>query len=762
MPGNRGCQICGFSVEFSRPSWHRSSRDFGAFTKFIQQHNIVMPNQLRLVLALHNHQPVGNFESVFEAAFQDSYRPFLDVFRRKPGMKMSLHTSGCLFDWLETAHPEYLDELSELVSSGRIEILGGAYYEAILPMLSPRDRRDQILTYRNKLEEYFNTSVRGMWVAERVWEQSLTTDIASSGIEYTVLDDFHFKTAGLSEDELHEHYVTEDAGQLLFVFPGNERLRYMIPFADPQETINYLRSIAEAHPQAVVVFADDGEKFGTWPETHKHVYQENWLERFFAALAENSQWLQITTLAEAITNTPPRGKIYLPDCSYREMTEWALPVESQHRLEDTRGQLDAALADELSPFLRGGFWRNFKAKYPEADEMYARMLMISTALQKQRQAGVAETEHFRQAQRSLHMAQCNCAFWHGAFGGIYLPHLRNAVYGNIIAAEAALRELADHQDEAWVDATIDDYNLDARREVRLENERLSVLVSPAQGGWVYELDVFSIRHNLLATLARREEAYHRKILEHQQAGDQDVASIHDRVVFKQPDLHQHLHYDSRPRKSLIDHFYSPDATLQQVRHNHAQEIGDFADGVYEARLRRGQSRVQVELARRGYVGPHSLRLIKRITLKTGQSIIQIAYRLEELPNEPLLFAPEFNFAGLPAGAEDRFFHQGDQRLGQLGHQLDLPAAEEIALCDQWLGIDAQLDFSRAAGLWAFPIQTVSQSEGGFELVHQSVVVQPHWTVLAEGDGAWEVEITLAADTSAAEDRQESQEMAAVT
>ncbi len=77
----------------------------------------------------------------------------------------------------------------------------------------------------------------------------------------------------------------------------------------------------------MVVFGDDGEKFGVWPETKKHVYDDGWLVRFFDALAQNQNWIQVTTLAEAFDNVPPVGKVYLPDCSYREMTEWALPAE---------------------------------------------------------------------------------------------------------------------------------------------------------------------------------------------------------------------------------------------------------------------------------------------------------------------------------------------------------------------------------------------------------------------------------------------------
>ena len=57
-------------------------------------------------------------------------------------------------------------------------------------------------------------------------------------------------------------------------------------------------------------------------------------------------------------------------------------------------------------------------------------------------------------------------------------------------------------------------------------------------------------------------------------------------------------------------------------------------------------------------------------------------------------------------------------------------------------------------LWAFPIETVSQSEGGFELVHQSVAVLPHWHVHGDANGRWSAALQLIADTSLAESRME--------
>lgn len=714
---------------------------------------------IRFCLVLHNHQPIGNFDSVFEQAYQDSYLPFLNLFEQYPeDLRISLHTSGPLMEWLDEHHREYVDRLARLVASGRIEILGGSFYEAILTMIPSRDRIGQINAYTRWLEHRLGAKVQGAWVPERVWEQSLTADLASAGVRYTVLDDFHFKNAGLREDELCGYFLTEDDGQLLSVFPGSEPLRYLIPFGQPHEITALLRDIAQRHPGSVVVFGDDGEKFGTWPETKKHVYHDGWLQRFFDELMSHREWLHVTTLAEAAAATPPRGKAYLPDASYREMTEWVLPVDLQMAYEDlVHGLHHDPRWPEIRRFVQGGFWRNFKVRYPEANEMYARMMMVSRHLERAEREGLGGAT-FESARRELYRGQCNCSYWHGAFGGIYLPHLRHAVYNHLIAADNLLQEAIGRRG-SWVEATVDDYNFDARQEVRLVNEKLVSLIAPAHGGHLYELDVRSICLNLLATLARRPEAYHRKVLAGNRSGDgEQVASIHDRVVFKQEGLDRHVRYDNYPRKSLVDHFYDEGTTLEAVAGNEAPERGDFVQGVFETRVRRNPDKIQVVMSRTGNAYGTPIKLTKGVTLSAGDSTLEIAYLLEELPlDRPLLFSVEFNFAGLPAAADDRFFYQGDstERLGHLGARLDLCDTRQLGLADLWQGLHLVWETNQPAGVWTYPIETVSQSEGGFELVHQSVVMQPYWLVRADAAGRWSVTMRLTIDTSLADSRREN-------
>jgi alpha-amylase len=401
-------------------------------------------------------------------------------------------------------------------------------------------------------------------------------------------------------------------------------------------------------------------------------------------------------------------------------------------------------------------------KYPETNEMYARMMLVSRRLQTLEEQG-KKGEWIDAARRELYRGQCNCAYWHGAFGGVYLPHLRNAIFNHLIAAENLLDRAIDKQ-PGVIERQAADLNLDGRPEVMVANDKLFCFVSPSCGGQMYELDVRSICHNLLATLTRRDEAYHHKVRQGQSAVNGEVASIHDRVVFKQANLDQRLQIDRVPRKSLIDHFYDHNVSLDAIARSEATEQGDFVGGEYEAKLRSHPDRVQIQLVREGQAAGKAIRITKAVTITTDQSLLDLVYQLEGLtPGETLHFSVEFNFAGMPAGADDRYFYQaGRKKLGQLGQQVALSDIREFGLIDEWLGLDVNLTADRPTSFWAYPVETVSQSEGGFELVHQSVAVQPHWFVQGDAEGRWAVKMRLAIDTRLAESRMEQAEAVSVS
>jgi len=454
------------------------------------------------------------------------------------------------------------------------------------------------------------------------------------------------------------------------------------------------------------------------------------------------------------------------------MTEWVLQPEQQealHRLTQSPRDHDDDF-NRLAKFARGGFWRNFRVKYPESNEMYTRMLEISSRVARLATAAGStdagngtpvDAERLHDIRQSLYRAQCNCSYWHGAFGGLYLPHLRNAVYANLIDADTQLERLR-HDSPEWIDVSTGDYNVDAREEIRISNHRLAAYVSPATGGHLYELDVRACRINLLATLNRRPEPYHQRVIEHAERlrngtadSNQEVASIHDLVRFKQPDLDKKIAYDNWPRKSLVDHFLQPDLAGEAFQRGEGL-ISDFATSAYAANVRRNDNEVEVELTCEGAIGDHSAQVRKILTmsrLRPGELLVR--YEITGLPEGFVgHFGTEFNFAAMPGGASDRYSYGADgQQLGTLDAFVQQDNTTRLGLVDEWLGLDASLEWTEDGSVWAFPIETISQSESGFELVHQSVVVVPHWQFTALADQPWSVDLRLTLDTSLARARE---------
>ena len=452
-------------------------------------------------------------------------------------------------------------------------------------------------------------------------------------------------------------------------------------------------------------------------------------------LEANKDWIETTTFSRVLDSVLPMGKVYIPDGSYREMTEWAKSTASRVELEDLeRASSGDEQAKRLINLMKGrGFWRNFKVKYPESNEMYARMLLVSDRLASL--PPTAQRSQAAAAQTHLHKAQCNCAYWHGSFGGLYLPHLRNAVFQHLIAAEKAIDQ-ASGIEGPRVSADVGDFNLDARQEVRLENEALIAFIRPATGGHVYELDHLPTSVNLLATLDRRPEPYHRQIAEFAHG------EIREQPKIKQEGLEHLLVYDSFPRKALVDHFFPVEAGLEDVRRGRGVERGDFAVGTYLSKLRRSPDRIVLVMERTGLAAEHLIFMRKQITIVQGLSRLNVIYELERLPADfSICFGVEINLAGMAGHASDRTMRLASgEELGMLDAAVDLANCGGLEVRDGWLGLEVLLSWSIEGGLWTFPIQTVSQSEGGVEAVYQSTAVVPHWLVKGDADGKWSVEI----------------------
>lgn len=687
---------------------------------------------INFILGVHNHQPVGNFDFVFEEAYQKAYLPFLIALEDHPAIRLMYHTTGPLLDWLEIHHPDYFPRLKALADRNQIEIMTGGYQEPILAVLPDRDKTGQINAMTDFISNRIGTKPKGLWLAERVWEPHLPKSLAECGVEFVTLDDYHFQAAGLNPDELLGYYVTDEQGHSVAVYPISMRLRYLIPFSAPEETIAYLLANADERGDNLLVMCDDGEKFGLWPGTYEWVHEKGWLHRFFEQLENGMEagWLKMTTCSEYSASHPPQSRVYLPCASYFEMSQWSLPARSGAVFDAFVHQFKAERRmDELRPYLKGGFWRNFISKYDESNLMYRKALWVSNLIAKietgLREAKKRDKGKLLDARKALYRAQCNCAYWHGVFGGLYLPHLRHAVYANLIEAEDLCNQIVSGRRD-FFEMELGDFDADGSSEILMRNRNLGIVVSPRRGGAIFELDYLPARYNLLNTLRRQPESYHEQVA---RVGNEikEGASIHDQMRAKEEGLEKLLIYDSHHRAALVDHFFSAEETPESLRDGRYYELGNFVEQPFRTEIRILKKGRVIQLQRIGQVVDNRVELVKSIRLLDPQIGLKFDYHIRNLSDFPLaiLFAPELNFAMLSGDSSERYYAddqaKSQQPLNSTGRSTGLKRFSLINEADKFT---VRLEFEKQTEVWRYPVETVSQSEAGFEKVYQSSCVLP--------------------------------------
>ena len=694
--------------------------------------------KFELVLLIHAHQPVGNFDDVLERAYKDSYLPFIEVLARHPSIRIGLHYSGPLLEWIEGAHPEYFDRLRALVASGQVEIVGGGFYEPILVTIPPDDRHEQIARLAGYVHTHFKARPRGAWLAERVWEPQLPSCLASAGVEYTLVDDNHFLGAGFELEQLYGYYVSEDMGQPVKILPGLKALRYLIPFRDVNETTDFLRDVAGRHPGGFASMGDDLEKFGVWPETNKLCYREGWLDRFFSALEKSSDWLATSTPSDAVGSRAPLGRADLPAASYTEMMEWSLPTPARERYHSLLDQF--ANRPDVMPFLRGGIWRSFFTKYSEANLLHKKMLHVSQKVRR-----LARSRRFDRAFRKareeattllLH-GQCNDPYWHGVFGGLYSPHLRTAVWRSLEQAETIADGLAHHK-RPFVHSTPLDFDADGREELYLTSDRYAALIDPADGGTISLLDFRPPNVTLINSLQRRVETYHAKLRNLSSHRAHGAVSIHEQTRAKEANLERWLFYDRWPRNSCRLLLFGPGKTHEDYAMVRLEEDAALAGGRYRVM---DSSSTGVSLASDGSTDWLAEKNISFDCTPAGFDVTcDVVLRRKSPGAVSVNIAIEVIVNFLAPAETNRFFEVDAER-----HPLrwaGVAPATGLRVVDEWQRAAVAFEASAPRNFWIAPIDTVSESEDGFERIYQGSQIAAVWPVELAAGAEWKGQLVL--------------------
>jgi alpha-amylase len=510
-------------------------------------------------------------------------------------------------------------------------------------------------------------------------------------VDFTIVDDYHMFRAGLGEDEVYGPCRTQGITGGVTLFPSLTRLRYYMPFKPPQVTVDLLKRVADKRKGATTCFffADDGEKFGAWPYTYWWVHKKGWLKRFFKMLEDNSSWLSTATYSEVLETVPAKEVGEVPRSSYAEMMEWS-----------------------------GGDFRNFFKKYPESGRMQRRMLSVSGIL------GSAEVSEnppalLGEAKKELYKAQTGCAYWHGTFGGVYLPHLRSGVYSHLISAEN-LAEGRPAQKESAVSA-IERGTGDGNREMLMRNSFLGVFVDPSSGGALVELDHKPSCVNLTNVVSRVREDYHDKLDRKNSSRMKearkailrgDFADVHDVLGVRERGLLRMIEYDDYRRLSFLTHIFKEERAWGQDAKWHTGHER-FLKGEYAAKTREDGGDMIFDLWRRDKAYASSARsfdleVVKSVRVGTAPRVKLSQSIIRHSGSQPLpQYAVEFNFS-----LWDDTVKAGREKAG----------IDHFSLQDRYTGLKMDITLDRAYDVVMYPLYTVNETESGLVKTFQGVSV----------------------------------------
>ena len=388
------------------------------------------------------------------------------ILEENKDIPLTLHFSGpLLMQWREY-YPDLLERTRKLLENSQFEVMGGTFSESILTIIPWEDRLDQLVKGRRLVEELLGVTPRGLWLPERVWDPTLPLLIEKAGYDYVLVDDTVGYKAGLWEGDIHRAWITEYSGGRINVLFIDANIRYLLPWRSYDEVIGYLWKHRSPRGENYVLWGSDAEKFGEWWDKGQ---AEQWLRGFFERI-RGIEWLQIETPTSYLRKHGVVGLVYLPPGSYDKMMEWS-----------------------------GGYFPIFLRKYVESNNMHKKMLYVRSKLKSMKADSRAWEEYYK--------AQCNDAYWHGLFGGVYIPVLRQTVYEHLIRAERMAEGNTLGDNEVIIREI--DFDYDGRLEVLVESKTLNAYIKPSDGGTLFELDVKveGLEHNLLNTMTRIMEPY---------------------------------------------------------------------------------------------------------------------------------------------------------------------------------------------------------------------------------------------------------------
>jgi hypothetical protein len=415
--------------------------------------------KINLVLGSHAHVPYGAGDCEFESAYETTLKPFVSNLYRYPKIQAVLHYSGVLLHWVERSHPELFMLVEDMVSRRQVEILGGGFYEPMLPLIPLQDKIGQIELFTTYLRKQFGKRPQGCWIPAMAWEQNLVSPLASCGMGYTFLGENQFVRAGMTEGNIFSPCLCEDQGKLIAVFPVSQPAETALGEKNISAVLEDLQSRGAGCREMVVSIFP--EKLRADPvEAPDYTWN-----RFFEELSLCHVPVETATPGKLLKGLKGLKRLSVPDSI------------------GFAGASDEGRSAVVSP-------RCFLIEHPEANGIYAKMIFTGLLVNQLRGDKARKLD----AREEIWKAQGCGLFYSLEKHGLYQHSLRNAAYSALVAAERITRE----KGKFTPSLVSFDFNLDGANEYLFQDARINCYLQIAGGG-IFELDYLPKAWNYLDT-----------------------------------------------------------------------------------------------------------------------------------------------------------------------------------------------------------------------------------------------------------------------
>ena len=176
----------------------------------------------------------------FEKDYQAVYKTIAKFLFSHSELSFTFSFLGNQFAYIKKRHPEFFVLLKEMIDRKQVEILGGGYYNPVMPLLYPIDRNGQIEMLSSEIRNATGKLPRGLSLFADCWDSSLINNCHSTGMEYVLLEE----TMVPNNKNKFLPIVMSEIGKSVEIYVVSNRLNPVL-FETPEEFLAELINTVE-------------------------------------------------------------------------------------------------------------------------------------------------------------------------------------------------------------------------------------------------------------------------------------------------------------------------------------------------------------------------------------------------------------------------------------------------------------------------------------------------------------------------------------